>query len=84
MSKIRDIIKESLESAIAEFSEPKLPYQNELKGIGNGLRAGKLGMQEWLEMLTRLHDRMIDDDMSLEEVNAIDNVFKRELVSQLS
>jgi len=41
-------------------------------------------MQEWLEMLTNLHDKMIDDDISLEEVNAIDNVFKRELVSQLS
>lgn len=84
MSKIRDIIKEALENTIAEFHEPKLPYQNEMQGIGNGLRAGKIGMQEWLEMMTQLHDKMIDDDMSLEEVNAIDNVFRREVVNQLS
>lgn len=84
MSKIREIIKEALAAQIAEFSEPKLPYQNEMKGIGNGLRTGKIGMQEWLEMMTQLHDKMIDDDMSLEEVNAIDNVFRREVVSQLS
>ena len=77
MSKIRDIIKESLESAIAEFSEPKLPYQNELKGIGNGLRAGKLGMQEWLEMLTNLHDKMIDDDKSIKLRNKNDKNFTR-------
>lgn len=84
MSKIREIIKEALETAIAEFHEPKLPYQNEMKSIGNGLHAGKIGMQEWLEMMTQLHDKMIDDDMSLEEVNAIDNVFRREVVNQLS
>ncbi len=84
MSKIRDIIKESLESAITEFNEPKLPYQNEMKGIGVGLQSGKFGMQEWLEMMTQLHDKMIDDDMSLEEVNAIDRVFRREIINQLS
>ena len=84
MSKIREIIKEALAAQIAEFSEPKLPYQNEMKGIGAGLQTGKLGMQEWLEMMTQLHDKMIDDDMSLEEVNAIDRVFRREVVNQLS
>lgn len=84
MSKIREIILEALTTQIAEFSEPKLPYQNEMKGISNGLRAGKIGMQEWLEMMTQLHDKMIDDDMSLEEVNAIDNVFKREVINQLN
>ena len=55
-----------------------------MKGIGAGLQSGKLGMQEWLEMMTQLHDKMIDDNMSLEEVNAIDNVFRREVVNQLS
>lgn len=80
MSKIREIIKETL----IEFSEPKLPYQKEMKGIANGLHSGQLGMQEWLEMMTNLHSKMIDDEMSLEEVNAIDNVFKREVINQLS
>ena len=84
MSKIREIILEALAAQITEFSEPKLPYQNEMKGIGVGLQSGKLGMQEWLEMMTQLHDKMIDDDMSLEEVNAIDRVFRREVVNQLS
>lgn len=84
MSKIREIIKEALAAQITEFSEPKLPYQNEMKGIGIGLQTGKLGMQEWLEMMTQLHDKMIDDNMSLEEVNAIDRVFRREVVNQLS
>lgn len=84
MSKIREIILEALAAQITEFSEPKLPYQNEMKGIGAGLQSGKLGMQEWLEMMTQLHDKMIDDDMSLEEVNAIDRVFRREVVNQLS
>ena len=84
MSKIREIIKEALAAQITEFSEPKLPYQNEMKGIGVGVQTGKLGMQEWLEMMTQLHDKMIDDDMSLEEVNAIDRVFRREVVNQLS
>ena len=80
MSKMCKIILE----ALIEFSEPKLPYQKEMKGIGAGLQSGKLGMQEWLEMMTQLHDKMIDDDMSLEEVNAIDRVFRREVVNQLS
>lgn len=84
MSKIENIIKEELATRIAEFNEPKLPYQNEMQSIGNGLRTGKLGMQEWLEMMTRLHNKMIDDEMSLEEVNAIDDVFKHEVVNQLS
>ena len=84
MSKIREIILEALTTQITEFSEPKLPYQNEMKGIGAGLQSGKLGMQEWLEMMTQLHDKMIDDDMSLEEVNAIDRVFRREVINQLS
>lgn len=84
MGKIREIIKEALTAQIAEFSEPKLPYQNKMKSIGNGLHTGKLGMQEWLEMMTHLHDKMIDDDMSLEEVKAIDNVFRCEVVNQLS
>jgi len=84
MSKIREIIKEALNSQIIEFSEPKLPYQNEMKDIGAGLQSGKIGMQEWLEMMTQLHDKMIDDDMSLEEVNAIDRVFRREVINQLS
>ena len=84
MSKIRQIIVEALNNEITQFHEPKLPYQNEMKGIGAGLQTGKSGMQEWLEMMTQLHDKMIDDDMSLEEVNAIDRVFRREVVNQLS
>lgn len=84
MSKLRQIIIEALNNEIMQFHEPKLPYQNEMKGIGAGLQTGKLGMQEWLEMMTQLHDKMIDDDMSLEEVNAIDRVFRREVVNQLS
>lgn len=84
MSKLRQIIIEALNNEITQFHEPKLPYQNEIKGIGAGLQTGKLGMQEWLEMMTQLHDKMIDDDMSLEEVNAIDRVFRREVVNQLS
>lgn len=84
MSKIREIILEALNTQIAQYHEPKLPFQKEMKGIGAGLQSGKLGMQEWLEMMTQLHDKMIDDDMSLEEVNAIDSVFRREVVNQLS
>lgn len=34
-----------------------------MKSISNGLHTGKLGMQEWLEMMAHFHDKMIDDDM---------------------
>lgn len=84
MSKIREILKETLAVKITEFTEPVLPYQNEMKAAGNSLRSGRLGMQEWLEIMTRLHDKMIDDEMSLEEVNTIDKVFRREVIKQLS
>lgn len=84
MSKFKQIIVEAIGQYITDYHEPKLPFQKEIKGIGNGLQMGKLGMQEWLEMMTKIHDKMIDDDMSLEEVNAIDRVFRKELADQLS
>lgn len=83
MSKIRDIIFETANQFL-EVKEPRLPYQNELNALKNGLRSGKLGLQEWLEAITKLHSQMFDDDMSLEELNAIDNVVKRELIDHLN
>lgn len=83
MSKLRDLFKETA-AEIFEVKEPRLPYQHELEALGNGLRSGKLGLQEWLEAVANLHSKMYDDETSLEELTAIDNVVKRELATHLN